>query len=169
MAVAHDHGYGYLQTKGVSGAVFEGASHGAVARSDWCRFECEKQGRNKKTGDFFLTNLHPHFFGKIMFHPGTNIALARTPKGSVRERPSRDPLWLARPEGRCFPLARLGEVPHWPILMPKNPENTGKSRNFLWKSRKSRNKKHIFSGRSTMAPLCPQINASALRLFARGE
>jgi len=28
--------------------------------------------------------------------------------GSVRERPSRDPLWLARPEGRCFSLARRG-------------------------------------------------------------
>ena len=34
VAVAHDHGYGYLQTKGVSGAVFEGASDGAFVRSN---------------------------------------------------------------------------------------------------------------------------------------
>ena len=32
--VAHDHGYGYLQTKDVSGAVFEGASDGVVVRSN---------------------------------------------------------------------------------------------------------------------------------------
>jgi hypothetical protein len=40
--VAHDHGYGYLQTKDVSGAVFEGASDGVVVRSNWLRFECDR-------------------------------------------------------------------------------------------------------------------------------
>ena len=34
VAVAHDHGYGYLQTKDVSGAVFEGASDGVFVRSN---------------------------------------------------------------------------------------------------------------------------------------
>ena len=41
VAVAHDHGYGYLQTKDVSGAVFEGASDGVFVRSNRCRLECD--------------------------------------------------------------------------------------------------------------------------------
>ena len=50
--VAHDHGYGYLQTKDVSGAVFEGASDGVFVRSNESGFwlaiglTSKKQGGN---------------------------------------------------------------------------------------------------------------------------
>ena len=72
VAVAHDHGYGYLQTKDVSGAVFEGASDGVVVKSNTDRLECDRSTNDEKIGKkwkfseyFFFSffgNLHPLFF-----------------------------------------------------------------------------------------------------------
>ena len=58
VAVAHDHGYGYLQTKDVSGAVFEGASDGVVVKSFW--FELGLT--SKKAGGKLMFFRAPPFF-----------------------------------------------------------------------------------------------------------
>ena len=50
VAVAHDHGYGYLQTKDVSGAVFESASDGVFVRSNESGFWLAIGLTSKKTG-----------------------------------------------------------------------------------------------------------------------
>ena len=52
VAVAHDHGYSYLHTKDVSGAVFEGASDGVIVRSNRCRLECDSVDNEEKRVDF---------------------------------------------------------------------------------------------------------------------
>ena len=57
--------------------------------------------------------------------------------------------------------------------MLENPGNPDKCRNFLRNPENSEIKNHNFSGNcaagSAIAPIYPQINASALRLLVRGE